>query len=115
MKQQLTANQLPPEQRAGGNPPALYAPAGPEYIPQPGRQTAAGHPITVREFLANPCPTLIPFPVAGEAELCIPSYQITGFAPPKCVQIALEHWDRNTHLMPAGVTWNAPRNRFTQS
>lgn len=75
------------------------------------------NPRTVRNFLQNPSPTLLPQDQAGVPALPLPQHMVGGSPYPHSAQTKLASWNRATGgpPMPAGVTFNAPRNRMTQT
>lgn len=73
-------------------------------------------PMTVSKFLNNPSPTVLPFDQAGIPALPIAQHMVAGSPYPHSAQTKLAHWSRaGGAKMPAGVTYNTPRNRMTQT
>lgn len=72
---------------------------------------------SVRKFLGNPMPTILPIEDAGHPALPLPQHMVGGSPYPHSAQTKLAHWNRVSGGpgMPAGVTYNTPRNRFTQT
>ncbi len=72
-------------------------------------------PYTVRDFLKTPSPTVLPQEVAAPPALPLPQHMVAGSPYPHSAQTKLVHWNRvSGGRMPAGVTFNAPKNRMTQ-
>lgn len=73
-------------------------------------------PITVSKFLNSPSPTVLPFESAGIPALPLAQHMVAGSPYPHSAQTKLAHWSRvNGAPMPAGVTYNTPKNRMTQT
>lgn len=74
-------------------------------------------PTTVGNFLRNPSPTVLPFESAGIPALPLAQHMVAGSPYPHSAQTKLAHWNRVSGGpgMPAGVTYNTPRNRLTQT
>lgn len=72
---------------------------------------------TVKDFLSNPSPTILPLDQAGTPALPLPQHMVGGSPYPHSAQTKLATWNRvnGGPGMPAGVTYNTPKNRMTQT
>lgn len=70
------------------------------------------------DFLNSPQPTILPQDSAGTPALPLSSHMVAGSPFPQSAQMKLRTWNRYLNAstpMPAGVTYNAPRNRLVQT
>lgn len=87
------------------------------YAASPLALSAPSDKWTVNRFLRTPSPTVLPMEEAQHKALPLPQHMVAGSPYPHSAQTKLAHWNRVTGGpgMPAGVTYNAPRSRMTQT
>jgi hypothetical protein len=78
---------------------------------------APARSVTVRNFVTAPTPTILPVDNAGHAAAPYPEHMVAGLPFPHGAQVRLAHWNRvnGGPGMPAGVTYNAPKDRMSQT
>ena len=84
--------------------------------PAQGDKPGGDNPRTVRNFLNNPTPTILPQDVAGVPAQPIAMHMIGGRPYPQSAQVKMLHWNRaGAAPMPPGVTFNTQRGRMVQT
>lgn len=72
---------------------------------------------TVKDFLNNPQPTILPMDTAGTPALPLASHMVAGSPYPHSASTKMATFNRyqaGQPAVPVGVTYNAPRSRMVQ-